>query len=208
MTTKQHHRLWSLLFAAQLMGALATADASPVTFTDSYDPVAGSANLRFASTGPDRVDTLTFTHDINDGLDPYNALTDTITSVLIELRFVDDNDTVAESVTFTLDGAGFGTFALPSGTTVWTKSFSSPTIPSASLADGLLTVTLDLAGIVTGNPVGRSDFDFIDSTLTVNAERATLETDVPNGQVPIPTTLLLVGAGLAGIGWRIRRHAK
>ena len=203
-------RLLKGVLVSGLLAAVAPAHAVPISFTDYYDPVAGAGNLRFSSNssdGPDRVDTLTFVHDINDGAVPYDALTDTITSVSIELRFVDDNDTPAESVTFTLDGVGFGTVTLASGAATDAWVFSSPALALSTLVDGLLTVKLDLAGLTSGHPSGRSDFYFIDSTLTVNAERRALEAPAA-GSVPAPGTLLLLGVGLAAMGSTIRLRAK
>jgi hypothetical protein len=138
----------SILLVIPLLVAMASANATPITFIDSYDPVAGSGNLYFSSTAGGGVSTHSFTHNIN--LLGFSSSTDTINSVSIALRFIDDNDdndAVAESVTFTFDTIGFGTVMLVSGTTIDTRTFSNPTLPISYLSDGLLAVKLDLAGI-------------------------------------------------------------
>lgn len=191
-----------LLLAIPLLAAMASANAIPITFIDAYDPVAGTGNLWFGTTASG-VSTHSFTHDITDN--GYNADYDTITGVSIALSFLDDNDVAAESVTFTFDGVGFGTVVLASGTTIGITTFSNSTTPAlstSSLLDGLLTVKLDLAGTTGGAAGGRSDFFFVGSTLTVNAERAT-----PQSAVPEPATVLLFGLGLLGLGWSLRRKS-
>jgi hypothetical protein len=153
----------------------------------------------FFGTTASGVSTHSFTHNIN--LLGFSSSTDTINSVSIALRFIDDNDGAAESVTFTFDTIGFGTVTLLSGTTIDTRTFSNPTLPISYLSDGLLAVKLDLAGITSGAAGSRSDFNFIDSTLTVNAERVTLN------NVPEPATVLLIAFGLLGLGWSLRKKS-
>ena len=183
-----------LLLAIPLLAAMASANAIPITFTDVYDPVAGTGDLWFARDGG--VSTHSFTHDINDS--GYNAGSDVITGVSIALSFLDDGDSPSESVTFTFDGVGFGTVTLASGTTLDIRTFTNSTTPAlstSSLLDGLLTVKLD-----RGNGAN-NDFYFVGSTLTVTAER-TLATAVPE-----PATVLLFGLGLLGLGWSLRRKS-
>lgn len=198
------HKL-SMLLALPLFVAMVSANASPITFTDFYDPVPGAGDLRFATTAND-AKTFTFTHDINDGPIGFNALTDTITNVMIALRFVDDDDTVAESVAFSFDSASYGTTTLLSGTTIDSRSF---TLPNSFLQDGLLTVKLDLAGLLLGDSKDRSDFNFIDSTLTVSAERKenVNALGTPLNNVPEPATGLLTGLGFLGLGWVLRKKS-
>lgn len=190
----------SIFLAIPLLAAMASAHAIPITFNDFYDPVTGAGNLWFGTTASG-ASTWTINLAIND--DGYNALTDTITSVSIALRLIDDGDAAAESVNFTFDGVDFGSVTLGSGAATTSVIFSSPTLSTSYLLDGLLTAKLDLAGVMSGASAARSDFHFIDSTLTVTANRRT-----PFSQsVPEPATWALIALGLFGMNWSLRKKS-
>ena len=190
----------SILPAIPLLAVMASAHAIPITFNDFHDPVTGAGNLWFGTTASG-ARTWTINHAIND--DGYDALTDTITSVSIALRLIDDGDAAAESVNFTFDGVNFGSVTLGNGAAMTSVIFSSPTLPTPYLFDGLLTAKLDLAGEMSGASAARSDFHFIDSTLTVTANRRT-----PFSQsVPEPATWALIALGLFGLNWSLRKKS-
>ena len=73
----------------------------------------------------------------------------------------------------------------------------------ALVVDGLLNVTLDNAGLLTTAPNNRSDFLFLDSTLTVDVERSLLP-PLSTGTVSEPHSVALVGLALVGLLLRRR----
>lgn len=203
------------------------ANTSTYTFTDVVDPDPDV----LISFGNHK--SYSYSHSILD--DGYNALTDFITSASLMLNFKDEsNDEAPESVSFAFDLAPFGTQTITSGGATFTANFSGPSLINLLSGDGILNVTLDNTGITNGHQENRSDFQFLGSTLAVNADRVPKEDSppvtppvdpitppvdlitppidlitliTPVEAVPEPITLALMGIGLAGIGWSRKRKA-
>ena len=183
-----------VLAALLLTTAFDAANAAPITLTDVVDP--NPDHLFDGNGGANAIHN--FSHSLLD--DGYSAGTDLINAVSITLRFADEsNDVAAESVAFSFDGVSVGQQTITSGGATYSAVFSDPSL-IALLADGLLNVTLQNAGVTTANPADRSDFRFLDSTLTVNLER----TAIGSRGVPEPYTLALAGFAFAagGLVWR------
>jgi hypothetical protein len=172
----------ALCFSALLGGGVATA--APITFTDVHD-VWGSG-VQISSTNR----TYSFTHNIiNPAGDPqgdsYSSLTDILSNATIILNFEDDDFDFlginSENIFLRFDGNNQSSFEVDSGN----ASFS---VNAALLAaDGVLNVNLNW---VSG------DIRFDESTLVVNGTRSTQSPTA----VPEPSTFLLLGSGLVGLG--------
>lgn len=194
-----------LLVLIGLAVLLWSGGADAVTFTNVFDP----ADVFFA-TNANAVDTLTFTHDLTDGgiTTPFafNPAAFTLTSASISILFYDDSDpAVIEQVDITLDGVLTGSpFTILSASTAGAPSaFNSPVLLAALQSDGKLVVTLDRHDINPGVNGIQGDFFFAKSTLTAEGE------PIPqtNG-VPLPSTLMLLGAGLIVTWYAGRRQAR
>lgn len=147
-----------------LIASSTVANGTIYTFTDVVDP---NPDV-LISFGNHK--SYNFSHSILD--DGYNALTDSITSASLMLNFKDEsNDTAPESVSFAFDLAPFGTQTITSGGATFTANFSGPSLINLLSGDGILNVTLGNAGITNGHQDNRSDFQFLGSTLAVNADR-------------------------------------
>jgi hypothetical protein len=196
----------NLLTAMLFAGAIGSASAAPITLTDIFNP-----NPDYLFDGSASTATLNFTQSLLD--DGFNALTDTLTSASITLRFKDESTDVApESVSFALDGLSFGTRTITSGGAIFTVTFSDSSLLGL-LSDGLLDVTLTNAGTLTGASSGRSDFLFLDSTLTVDGKRKNIpagndpQGNGPQASVPEPGTFALLGLASA-LGFALTRRRR
>ncbi len=195
-----------------LLAGSSLSNATPITFSDMVDPNPDQL-ISFSNGDGGNNQSYSFTHSIISDLGPlnsgtygYNPLTDVISSALLTLHFKDEaQGDGAESVSFTFDGSSFGTqtitdWASGNFAPLYTAVFSSSSLDSL-LSDGILQVTLDNAGQTNGHQNDRSDFLFLDSTLSITADRT-----APEGRagilvqaVPEPATLSLMGLSLVGL---------
>ena len=193
-------KLKQLALSLLLVASSNVSNASIYTFTDVVDPDPDV----LISFGDHK--SYSYSHNIlDDGYD----LTDSIISASLVLNFRDEStDAAAESVSFTFDLSPFGTQIITSGGATFTATFSGLALSGLLSPDGILNVTLDNAGITNGHQANRSDFLFLDSTLTVTADGTSNEdTPIQLAQaVPEPITLALIGVGFAGMGWTSRKR--
>jgi hypothetical protein len=193
-------RVLVYICTSQVWFSAGQAHAMLMTFSDKHGP----GNDVLIAFGNDS--SYTFSHSLLADLDSdgslwtgiygFDPLLDTITEVSLALRFRDESDDAAvESVSFTFDSQEFGSQPISSGGAISVLSFGSGW--DSILDDGLLNITLSNAGITNGQPGDRSDFLFLDSTLSVSATRGT----EVRSQVPLPATLSLFGLGFAALLW-------
>ncbi len=175
----------AVLSGVFVLVTLNSAHALIVTYTDVYDP----ADDIFIFGGNK---TITYTQDLTD--DGYDFSYDTMISAGLTLIFQDDeNNPPTESVKFYFDGTSFGDYVITGGTdSSYTALFNSSL--DTLLADGYLDVTLERDS---------GDFYFVSSTLTVITERYE-----DYGLVSEPSSISLMGIGLAGLGFVLRRRKK
>jgi len=184
------------LFGAAIFSAFcAAAPAYAIPVIDTVDPT--DTLITFGIT-PDPCPAgftcvpgaLSFVHNITD-----NGFTvgDTINSATIDIHLTEQTTTGVNNETYRYDIAT-QTFSCLSGNCVPNPGVTDSNIPltASSLADlvidGIITITVNA---LSGN------FLFADSILTAQV--------VDTSQVPIPSTLLLLGSVLLVSGWRLRR---
>ena len=194
-------KLKLLAFAAvtALILAAANAGATVMTFTDKVDPnpdqlISFGNNLSY-----NFIHNIIFDQDdagtLWSGIYGYNSLTDIISGVSSAIRFKDEsNDDVSESVQLVFDAQSYGTETITSGGAIYTYTANFLSGWNTLLTDGILNVTLQNAGITSGHQDDRSDFLFLDSTLTVDIDRR-----VQAQQIPEPAPLFLLFLGLASL---------
>lgn len=185
----------------------ATSNAAIITLTDKFDPssdqlISFGNNISYSFTHSVIADQ-DGTGNLWSGSYGYNSLIDTITNASIALRFKDESsDGALESVQLIFDGQSFGTQTVTSGGAIYTATISSDW--GTLLNDGILNVKLENAGTTNGHQDGRSDFLFLDSTLTVDIERGGA---LPAAQISEPAPLTLIGLGLVSLLFTRRKHA-
>ena len=182
-----------IVLTTALAAACGGVSAVQITIVDTVDP---SPNLMITKDTP-----YVFTHDISNA---FNVGFDTIASAMLYIHLIDEEHKGNEDFVFTIGG--------DSGSTP--QTFSSQNLNNGSqgawyeitigtalqdlIADGKLSVKLTaLSG----------DYQFADSTLTAEVARgvATAPSPASPASVPEPGNLLLVGAGLVGLGMTGRK---
>ncbi len=126
------------------------------------------------------------------------ALADVIDSATVAIHLTDENG--SEGYTYTI---GLG--QTETAVNVPSSSTDTYTLTAGSLADlqadGMISVTITITSANNNN-----SFNFADSTLT--AEVTKFGEVRPNqNEIPEPSILLLLGAGVAAFGWRSRRRS-
>jgi hypothetical protein len=177
-------------FAAMMFSALAgfvsPAHALVIPFSDvvSYEP----SGFLLKANGVGAPSSITYTHDITDSI---NVATDIIADGTLTVRLLDVGGSESTQVKFDLGAFIPLTGNVPNAGTV--VLFNIDTDLSGSLmaslqTDGKLNVTVKV--LQQGGPV--SDVVFASSTLVGVAERE-------DTQIPEPSSLFLLGAGLVGL---------
>ncbi|CAA0102607.1 Uncharacterised protein [Halioglobus japonicus] len=180
------------LASAMLLAATSSlTQATPIAFTDVVAPVSVpiiAVNSIFPS--------FYYTHDILD--DGYNPVTDTLISAEIIFKVRDDirneepfpYDPSADPMVAVLDDAAH--------IYSYEVNFSDivQNVDLAIITDGILIVNLR----IPQPRLPEWSWDFYQSTLNVVADR--------NTDIPLPGTLLLIGAGLASLGVSRRRSRR
>lgn len=170
--------MYKILKCVVALGFVTSVNALPITFTDIVAPKEDVYLSSFWN--PSR----TFSHNIID--DGFNPATDAITSAIIDISLADDWDilrVIGEAVRIKLDNITVAnSVEVNDGLYHFNVSFAS------LQPDGKLDLTLKaLSG----------DFLYSGSSLTVTADR-------PEA-VPEPGTLALMGIGMVGMAFAVRR---
>jgi len=186
-----------VLFGVAAVSTLwAATPAAAITISDSIDPTdtlitSGITPSSCPSGFTCITSALSFVHDITDN---GFVVGDAITTATIAIHLTEQVVTGANNETYRYDiGTVPQTFTCGAGNCVPNGGVTGIiTLSAASLADlaadGKISVTVTS---LNGN------FLFADSLLVA---------DPPTNGVPEPSTLLLFGAGLAGLGSRFRRR--
>ena len=171
---------------------LAAGTASAIPVTDFVNP---SPDLTITTGAP-----YVFTHDMTDGLDAFMVGFDTITSAILSVHLIDFVNKGKETFSFTIgNGSAAQTLSgkdINNGSQgVW---FEIPLVAALHdlVADGKLNVTLTATS---------GSYEFADSRLTAEIMRGVAVQPANPTVVPEPGSLLLLGAGLFGIGMTGRR---
>lgn len=198
--SKTKTKLLACIAGTTFLLTASVATATAMVFIDKIDPNPNQL-ISYSNGQGGNSQSYSFTHSIIadqdgaggsywSGIYGYNSLTDTISSALIELTFKDEtNDTAPESVQLIFDAQSYGTQTITSGGSTYTAIISNEW--GALLNDGILNITLQNAGTTSGPQDGRSDFIFLDSTLTVDVNRNIQQASAPT-QVPEPNILALI----------------
>jgi PEP-CTERM motif len=199
------HRAPSLKssIAIALLSALWVASpAGAVPITDTVDP-ADTTITSGSTPAPCPIgfscspSALSFIHDITDN--GFIVGSDIISSATLYIHLTDPAGGGAESYTFSIGSAQtVNSNNVPSGGggSIDTITFTVPSLADLQL-DGKIGVEVTSTS---------GSFMFADSLLTVQVGTNSAF-EIAQNEVPVPSTLLLLGAGLATFGWRSRRQS-
>jgi hypothetical protein len=190
----------ALFGAAVLSALLAATPASAIPITDFVNPAdttitLGSTPSPCPANFTCTTSALSFVHNlVGNGF----ALADIIDSATVSIHLTDEGG--SEGYTYTI---GLG--QTETATNVATNSTDIYTLTAGSLADlqadGMISVKITITSANNNN-----SFNFADSTLTAQVTKFDGVTPSQN-EIPVPSTLLLLGAGVAAFGWRSRRRS-
>jgi len=194
--------LCSVFVMVLLLAAFHVAHATTLNFRDVFDPNPDPL-ISFGNN-----QSYSFTHSIiadqdgpggiSSGVYGYNPLTDTITSVSIELLFKDESaDVATESVQLIFDEQSLGTRIITSGGAVFSTILTSGF--ETLVADGILEIELQNVGMTNGHQDLRSNFLFMESILEVVASNHVDNRMTRIQSIPEPPILLLLGTMLLGM---------
>jgi hypothetical protein len=177
--------LRTMSFAALTLWVTGTAQAAPITFTDLIAPA-----VPVYLNGDGSPKTHTVTHDITDGVPAFIPGFHTLSNATIKMTLDDDLppcciDT-GEFMKITVGGTDYGPWDVDH-MDVFLITLNSTALTDLNL-DGKVSATITMTN--------RGDLNFISSELVADTT-----------PTPEPSTLILVGSGLAGvIGFGLRRR--
>ena len=193
------------------VGAAAPATASPISFTDTFNPADvlfdGQSNANCVGnngtdtvSGPAACEILTWTHVLAG----FNPVTDLLSSASLTLTVRNDSGTNNQSDKFNivLDLLPISNNVVADSTLSTSINFSSSDFATllAQLGDGSLAATLTSAN-------GNHSFYFEQSVLNAEGTRLDVESLAPV-PVPEPASLSLLGMGLLGTATAYRRRLR